>query len=756
MKTFASFLCALAALALSACHDSGPQVSDYDLIWDTPSANASGAMPLGNGELGVNLWVEADGDLLFYLSRTDTWSETGRLLKLGKVRVSLSPNPFRTGQPFSQRLNLQEGRIDIEAGENDQRVRLTVFADAQEPVLYVTGYAEKPVNITAASEPWRTEPYDIPLQDSLLGLETEWPRTGTYDYTQVIESADHTVPVPDAVVWYHRNEHTVYDMTLKHHDLENAGDSIADPLMQRTFGVYMAGKEFGKASELTLETSKPVRHFDLKLATATVQTPDLSQWENQITRLWQDAPSGEKAIERTAAYWKSYWDRSWIFVDTPGSDQGFRITQSYLLQNWIAASAGRGNYPIKFNGSIFTVDPVYTNPDNKANPDFRLWGGPYWWQNTRLPYYPMLAGGHFEMMQPMFRFYQGHLPSFRTIAREYMGAGGAVIPETTSIFGLYRNRDYGWDRTGCQKGDLTNNAVRYIWSGSLELLSMMLDYYDYTGDSTFVRNQLLPMSTNILDYFRTRFPADDQGRMHIDFTQAIETYTGKTVRDDMPCVAGLHTVLGGLLALPESWISPQQRSQWQAMQASLPPIPTRQADGKTLYAPAGAYEPKPCNVENPELYNIFPFWLTHLGTGDRQMGIDTYNARLVKNAHGWSQDGQQAALLGLTDETRDNLLAKIDNTHPGHRFPAVWGPNFDWTPDQDHGSCLLLTLQLMVLQSHGDKVYLLPAFPADWNVDFKLHVRGGGVVEGDYRDGKWVKGPKQTGGKPLQLIEELP
>jgi alpha-L-fucosidase 2 len=83
-------------------------VSDYNLVWYSPSVNSSGSMILGsshtvvlkitvestgNGEIGINLWIEeSTGDILFYLSRTDTWSENGRLLKVGKVRVSLEPN----------------------------------------------------------------------------------------------------------------------------------------------------------------------------------------------------------------------------------------------------------------------------------------------------------------------------------------------------------------------------------------------------------------------------------------------------------------------------------------------------------------------------------------------------------------------------------------------------------------------------------------------------------------------------------------
>ncbi len=47
----------------------------------------------------------------------------------------------------------------------------------------------------------------------------------------------------------------------------------------------------------------------------------------------------------------------------------------------------------------------------------------------------------------------------------------------------------------------------------------------------------------------------------------------------------------------------------------------------------------------------------------------------------------------------------------------------------------MLTLQSMVLQTDGDKIYLLPAWPKDWNLSFKLHAPSRTVVEGVYRNG---------------------
>ena len=39
-------------------------LDSYNVVWTTPSENAHGSMPLGNGDVGINAWVEANGDLV--------------------------------------------------------------------------------------------------------------------------------------------------------------------------------------------------------------------------------------------------------------------------------------------------------------------------------------------------------------------------------------------------------------------------------------------------------------------------------------------------------------------------------------------------------------------------------------------------------------------------------------------------------------------------------------------------------------------
>ena len=52
---------------------SGTDISQYNVIWESSSENSFGSMPLGNGDIGLNVWVEKNGDLLFYISKVDAF-----------------------------------------------------------------------------------------------------------------------------------------------------------------------------------------------------------------------------------------------------------------------------------------------------------------------------------------------------------------------------------------------------------------------------------------------------------------------------------------------------------------------------------------------------------------------------------------------------------------------------------------------------------------------------------------------------------
>ena len=75
-------------------------------------------------------------------------------------------------------------------------------------------------------------------------------------------------------------------------------------------------------------------------------------------------------------------------------------------------------------------------------------------------------------------------------------------------------------------------------------------------------------------------------------------------------------------------------------------------------------------------------------------------------------------------------------SNSGRRFPAFWGPGFDWVPDHNWGGSGMIGMQEMLMQEAEGKIYLFPAWPKDWNVHFKLHTLQNTTVEVKLINGK--------------------
>jgi len=86
---FAALLCFLfCAGVASGAETTKENPSDwYNVVWTSPTKYYNGSMPIGNGELAANVWVEPTGDLIFYLSRSDTWTGGGPKRMAGETTV---------------------------------------------------------------------------------------------------------------------------------------------------------------------------------------------------------------------------------------------------------------------------------------------------------------------------------------------------------------------------------------------------------------------------------------------------------------------------------------------------------------------------------------------------------------------------------------------------------------------------------------------------------------------------------------------
>jgi hypothetical protein len=217
--------------------------------------------------------------------------------------------------------------------------------------------------------------------------------------------------------------------------------------------------------------------------------------------------------------------------------------------------------------------------------------------------------------------------------------------------------------------------------------------------------------------------------------QALETWWD--CRNPMPEIAGLHAVTSRLIALSDK-LPPEVKTFVEEFRKKIPPLPIREVDGVKMLAPAERFATK-MNVENPELYAVFPFRLVSFEKPNAELGINALKHRLDRGNFGWRQDEIFMAYLGLAREAKEYLVGRARMKNPLCRFPAFWGHNYDWTPDQDHGGVLMKALQAMLMQTEGKKIFLFPAWVKEWDVHFKLHAPYRTIVEGKLVNGKLVE-----------------
>lgn len=710
-----------------------------NVVWNSPSTGSFGSMPLGNGDVGANVWVDPNGDLVFYVSKVDSFDEAHQLRKLGRVRLRLTPSlPVHD---FSQTLFLREAAIVINAGG----VSLRVWVDANHPVIRVTGTSKTPVEAAVSFDVLR----DCSEQDDKA----------------------------DRLLWGYSNKSSVWMDHVRSQNTPEFAASAVDPIVNRMSGCRMSGDGFVRDGKRTLRKSGATT-LDISVRVASSQAPTLREWFSEM-----DGPmaSDWAAHQR---WWQAFWDRSYIFVGRCGDgpvqlDQcrftqfpqgsvayrghneigsarnAFQLSQRYALERFCQAAASRGAVPPPFNGSIFTMDMpagtmgAFGTRGESVSADHRDWGSlPFMWQNTRLPYWSMAARGDYDMMLPGMKFVRDGLDVCRDRCRAIFGHEGAFIMEASL-----------WNNVGVFDWNCMPQHLRYHFLASIETPAIMYEYYEHTQDRKFLNDILLPCADEFIRFYELHFQKrDTRGKMLMEPAATVETY--QPVTNPNTEITGLRYLLAKLLSCD---IGSDRRERWAKLLAELPDVPLRRVRGVDLLAVGEKYAPGREICESPEMYSVYPFRQAWLGTDARlASGRQSLHLRTVSldgtadgqavETGGWQTAPVQAAYLGLAREAarltsinfNDEFIHWTDNfgpdtpwpLRPRARFPAFWETKMDYTPDNDHGANSANALQSMLLQSDGKKIYLLPAWPEDWDVSFKLHAAANTTVECIYREGR--------------------
>lgn len=733
------------------------QISKCNVIYQTLGETDRSAMPMGNGELTASVWVDQKGDICFYLSRTDAISELDRTIKLGMFKVSISPIQFQEGC-FRQELSLLDGTISI-AGRDGE---VTIWIDKLSDCICIEGNFKENIKVRTEYLNWRIANRE----------DTRCFKGGTY----LAEKADKIEKTAKEILFYHKNgENEIYDLA-KLQGVEEAIGHIPDFLTNRILG--------GLA-----KTEATQKNFEICITTLSKQTSEENFKKLLIEQMSQfDSLGISKA--RTQKAWRDYWDKSYIIVHNDpvienvysetllplikepteySCDCNSSVTKAYVFTKYMNACCNEGAFPVLYNGLLFNLCPgsnlnftidsfgkVFTSQPEaynlQVNPDERSWCREQLWQNIRHPYFSLLARGEGEKLKILFKYYRNFWQLNRIRAKNYYQAKGQHNTEMTLNCGLQTAGIYGRERTGKQPGYADNR-----WGGAvdispgLELVTLMLDYYDFMKDEAFLREEVLPYFEELLQYIETRFPKIVDGKMVIGPINAVETY--RDTINPITIIAGLRSNLERVCTLDKNLV--QCYDYFSAYYQKVPALSVGEYENKPILVPADQYQEERFNVEVPELYACFPFHNFTFYKADKELAIHTYFTRTKQyqirkcfrigetpstpSYSGWQYIGVVAAILGMEEEAKEILIHNCTLQNPGTRFPGMWGPIYDAVPDTDHGANILNQLQHMVMQVAGSEIYILPAFPKEWDVNFKLYADKDTIVEVSYQKGKIEK-----------------
>lgn len=715
-------------------------MEDYHIIWKTQSRNSSESMPVGGGDIGGNVWVE-ENQVFMYLQQSGWFDENNSLLKAGRLRIQVEPNPFETN--FEQELSPEKGCIEIRGSEFE----MLLWIDIKKPVVHIEYKSESPRNIQVNYETWRFE--DRLVDNSSYEL-FQCKEMFFYPLQNPVFYKDILVEEEQQLFFYHqnKNEELSFGKEFQNQGLGDYSRQVYNPQRDlicggilRGDGLYFTRIKSGKYQDTSFKAycykTRTMQRFGsvyVALSAKQVANPQVIQadLETLIKEAKCTEQSDKKIQER---WWKDYFSKSFI-KGNPNQEKYAEIIRNYTLFRYMMGCNYYGFWPTKFNGGLFTFDPglggksPWSDDELKYTPDFRLWGGgSHTIQNQRLLYWPMLKAGDSSVMKQHFDFFNRTLETAKIRCKESLHVEGAMYPEQVGTYGLCCGCDNEWgNRTG-----LPTAQIKYHFSNSLETSLMILEYYRFTGNNI---SEYMDFIKSIIPFYHNFYNQNDEnGKMIIYPGNALETY--HVVKNPIDAIAGLQAVVERMLQLPARLFLKGEKEQFKAIQKRIPNIQVREKEGQTVIA----YADHPSTIHNceiPELYAVFPYGQFGLGKEQLELAINTARHAWENDEQlshiSWHPTGIQYARLGMLKECEEFLIKKMGNGD--FRFPAFWGPGHDWTPDHNWGGSGMIQLQEMLLQTEGKEIRILPCWNSDIDVHFKLSAPYETTVECKYVGGK--------------------
>ncbi len=424
--------------------------------------------------------------------------------------------------------------------------------------------------------------------------------------------------------------------------------------------------------------------------------------------LRQAVESGyETILENHEEWWHRYWQQNWIsLTDT-------RVESYYEIQLYKLASATREN-----TNSIDLMGPWY-----RESPWLKTW----WNLNIQLTYWPIYAGNHLELGEPLLRSLDQH--------RKVLAQNAAPYQQDSLTIG----RTSGPNLISPGGKELCN----FPW-----VLHNYWLQYRYSMDEPMLRNRLYPLLKGAANYYIHYLKKGNDGKLHITAGLSPEYQKEGGHADCNIDLALLRWLCQTLIETANKFNKdPGSVAKWKGILKNLTPYPVNE-NGLMVSADTPFDQ---SHRHYSHLLMMYPLTLMNWERPpDRPLmekSVDHWLS-MPEAFRGFSYTGAAAILsrMGRTEEAEHWLYKWLnDSTIPFPMSPTTMyaeaGPVIE-TPLSGAAS-----LQEFLLQSWGDKIRIFPSVPADWPDVAFYHMRA---------EGAFLVSASRVGGKTRTIkVESL-
>ena len=448
------------------------------------------------------------------------------------------------------------------------------------------------------------------------------------------------------------------------------------------------------------------------------------------------SPDVLSAVRQTARNrWEEFWRRSGVIINGKAGkgDAAHRAGLSHTLFKFIQAANHDAEIPLRPSGG--------TLPLLKAggqNPDERLQPLDFTGQSLRWTAWPHVLWGDVELANPLFRFYRErhNLAQARAKRLKIMGA---LYPEQLTLAGLtvgsVNAEGFPQDAT------VTRHFTSSLEIGWMAVQSKLYSNRDLRPDLPWILNTVRSIESLYTPKVRsdtkkaTPVATVSDTPLVISPANALDVASGCTNPADL--VAALQALVPALAQHPD--VAGNDKAMLGALTKRLPELPLGKQGEVEYLALADKFNRVTRSSDLPEMHAVWPFAQAGVANPLRfEIARATWTSPSVKQRRALGQPSVTLlASLGYAEEAGQALLASWGEGQAQENFPYLIGSSARGTPDFVRAGDAMAGLHTMLVAAEPSaegRIFLLPAWPKNWDVTFRLRVPGNtqidAVVEG--------------------------